>query len=442
MFNKNIELKGGMRIYIILIELLIVLAFFSCSIDGIEGHLESSNADVSSDAFVDSEISSSVTVESTDSSHDPFHSSVSLESVESSEWYESSESEIEFSAELSSEVSGTQSNSSSDREHSSFEEESSSSVIVSLTSSDGVESSSSSVAKPRFKNIGYLTTWADFDGMTAQTDFSMFTHVNIAFANPNMDGVFSTGLSKNSMLTMVEKAHTAQCKVLLSIGGAAVDLATWVHRLSNENRTSTVASLISFVHEHDLDGVDVDLEGDLVTSEWYNPFVAELSMALLDDELLTAAVGTYNANSITDTTVGLFDFINAMTYDARGPWRPNEPGQHSTYEFALSDIAYWKERGLDKSKIVLGVPFYGWNFDKEGVPEMAYKDIVTTYPGAESKDAIGQLYYNGQSTIEAKTLLALKEAGGIMNWDMSLDIEYRDTRSLLRTIVHTIEEFE
>ncbi|MGL1888897.1 MAG: glycosyl hydrolase family 18 protein [Reichenbachiella sp.] len=430
-----------MRIFTILIEVFLVLTLFSCSIDGIKGQLMSSSADESSDAFVDSEISSSASVESTDSSFEPFHSSVSKESVESSELYESSDAKVDLSSELSSESSDTQTYSSSNLHQSSFEEESSSSLSNTPSSDDGVFSSFS-VSKPRFKNIGYLTTWADFDGMSAQTDFSLFTHVNIAFANPSMDGIFTTDVSKNSILTMVEKAHAAQCKVLISIGGAAVELSTWLHRLSNENRASTVSSLVSFVREHNLDGVDVDLEGDLVTSEWYNPFVTALSAALLDDELLTAAVGTYNANSITDATVRLFDFINAMTYDARGPWRPNEPGQHSTYEFALSDIAYWKGRGLEQSKIVLGVPFYGWNFDKAGVPEMAYKDIVTTYPGAEEKDAIGQLYYNGQPTIEAKTLLALQEAGGIMNWDMSLDIEYSDSRSLLRTIVNTIEDFK
>jgi chitinase len=51
-----------------------------------------------------------------------------------------------------------------------------------------------------------------------------------------------------------------------------------------------VADVVALVDRHDLDGVDVDIEGEAITED-YGPFVLALRDAI-GDRLLTAAVAT------------------------------------------------------------------------------------------------------------------------------------------------------
>jgi hypothetical protein len=74
---------------------------------------------------------------------------------------------------------------------------------------------------------------------------------------------------------------------------------------------------------------------------------------------------------------------------------------------------------------------------------MSYKDIVAKFPGSDQKDEIapdggGNIYYNGLPTMKRKTALALKNAGGIMIWQLLGDAQ--GDKSLLRVIEATIKE--
>jgi GH18 family chitinase len=124
-----------------------------------------------------------------------------------------------------------------------------------------------------------------------------------------------------------------------------------------------------------------------------------------------------------------------MAYDAVGHWNPNKPGQHSSMAFAKENVEYWLKRGLPKSKVVLGVPFYGYGFGeafKKG--DFPYSRIVAEYPGAEYVDQIGNtIWYNGIPTIKAKAKYVKDEGlGGVMIW--SLDSDAQSEKSLLSAI--------
>jgi len=59
---------------------------------------------------------------------------------------------------------------------------------------------------------------------------------------------------------------------------------------------------------------------------------------------------------------------------------------------------------------------------------MSYKDIITNFAGADQQDQVipdsgGVIHYNGLPTIRNKTMLALKNAGGIMIWQLLHDAE-------------------
>jgi GH18 family chitinase len=173
--------------------------------------------------------------------------------------------------------------------------------------------------------------------------------------------------------------------------------------------------------------------------------VEELAKALhTRNKLITAAIAVYYKDQFTDHTLAQYDFVNVMSYDRTGPWRPEKPGPHSLYSHAKEDLNYFgKERNIPAEKMTLGVPFYGYGYGPELTSKaisMSYKQIVATYPGAEQEDewkmADGKiLYYNGIPTIKQKTILAKEKASGIMIWQIRGDAE--GSKSLLKAIHKT-----
>jgi hypothetical protein len=68
------------------------------------------------------------------------------------------------------------------------------------------------------KVVGYMPSYANFDGVTANTDFSNFTHVIVCFAYPNAAGAMQIDLNASQINTLVNKAHASGAEVFISIG--------------------------------------------------------------------------------------------------------------------------------------------------------------------------------------------------------------------------------
>jgi chitinase len=237
-------------------------------------------------------------------------------------------------------------------------------------------------------------------------------------------------------------AHATNINVLISIGGGSPP-AWFARLLSPPLRDHFTGQLVSFVQQHQLDGIDVDLEGALIDSN-YETFVTGLAKQLKPaHKLLTAAVATWTSGRITDAALRQFDFINVMSYDKTGPWTPDRPGPHASYQMAVDDLQHWtKTRNLPARKIVLGIPFYGYRFGKAGIRSMSYNEILASFPQAAQQDSVltadsARIFYNGANTIQAKTRLA-QQAGGIMIWQLLQDAE--GDASLLKVVRETMME--
>lgn len=291
----------------------------------------------------------------------------------------------------------------------------------------------------QFRVVGYVPlgrTTPDF----SKVDFKRITHLNIAFVNPDSVGnlVIPAGFD-----ALVKLAHKHKVKVLPSIGGGSFN--PYYSRLLNDtNRKAFTGKLLQLVMKHNLDGLDVDIENDNIDSN-YRHLINELAAQLKPkNKLLTSALATWNGNLIPDDALQKFDFINVMSYDQTGPWRPDKPGPHSTYEKAEEDLDYWANtRGVPKEKLSLGVPFYGYCFGTKYGESMSYRDIVANFPGSDQKDELapeggGNIYYNGLPTMRRKTALAINNAGGIMIWQLLGDTQ--DEKSLLRAIDVVIKQ--
>jgi chitinase len=280
------------------------------------------------------------------------------------------------------------------------------------------------VAAASFRVVGYLREYNVVDGRAIKFDFSKITHLNIAFLNPDAAGNFAT---LSGLKELVTAAHAKNVKVLASIGGGLAPAYYTTLIADNGSRAKLVSSIAALTDQYNLDGIDVDLEGSFVDAN-YETFVMALKAILQPKgKLLTTAIATVYATQYTNKALAQFDFINIMSYDKTGPWKPEKPGQHSPYSMAVNDLDYWGgTRGIAKEKLSLGLPFYGYGFGS-GVPEdMSFSDIIRQYPGAADKDEVtvtagGTMYYNGVPTIKSKTTLALQKAGGIMIWQLLQD---------------------
>ena len=295
-----------------------------------------------------------------------------------------------------------------------------------------------------FKIIGYYPIDQAMKADTSEVPFNRLTHIMLAFVNPDSLGNLNQDFS--ALTSFINAAHARNVKVLYSIGGGSYQ--GQYHQLLKEGkRQELIKNLVLKVTQHNADGIDVDLEEGYAFGANLDPnygiFIKELAKALkAKNKLCTAALPSSPGNVVTQDVLTQFDFINIMSYDHTGPWSPDRAENHASYSDAMDDLKYYLNTlKVPKDKLVLGVPFYGHGFgpglSDPVIPWMTYKEIVSTYAGAEWVDHWHLpngyiMYYNGIHTIKNKTKLAMKEAAGIMIWELTYDEPGR--KSLLNAI--------
>jgi GH18 family chitinase len=290
-----------------------------------------------------------------------------------------------------------------------------------------------------FKVVGYLSGWG-FDGIN-RLEIERLTHLNLAFANPDKDGnlIFDGGFE---VTPVIQKAHDAGLKVFISLaGGGKPDTIIWKNLLLPENRVRFIEKILAYVEANNLDGVDVDIEGNLLpyVGVNYNPFVVALRSALHSKgKAITAALGaTHLHKNVLQEALQAYDFINVMVYDKTGIWRPEDIGPHSPWPYAEEAIRYWTvDLKIPAKRITLGVPFYGFDFTPPA-RYIDYQEIIKSDVALAYRDSVDMKYYNGIPIIVRKTELAKNSLGGVMIWEISSDTISH--LSLLRAIDQTVK---
>jgi chitinase len=266
---------------------------------------------------------------------------------------------------------------------------------------------------------GSLATW------TTRIDFSRVSYVNLCFAE--VDAAGKASYPDTSLDTFVTAAHAAGVKVCMAIGGATVIDTGGVYAtvLQDGARDSFVNELGQYASDHQLDCIDVDLEGNGV-NQYYEAFVTSLATKLhAQNRQMTSAVSSWFGDKITDGAIQAFDFINVMAYDLHNPGGSTQPLQSSSIEEATQEVEYWVKRGLAKDKAVFGVPFYGYRWNGVGKSEaLTYTEILALSATATTQDELdlagSTIFLNSRATITAKAVLA-KTYGGIMIWELGQD---------------------
>jgi chitinase len=266
-----------------------------------------------------------------------------------------------------------------------------------------------------FKSVGYMPSWS---GNVDTIQYSKLTHINYAFVMPGADGTLPEVGNPPKLRSLVGLGHANRVKVLISIGGwnNGDDSAFESMAANPAARATFIANTIDLIDRYNLDGADIDWEypNAGTSADRFTALMKDLSAALHGQgKLLTAAVvsGGATALGVQPAVFGYVDFLNIMLYDGGSP--------HATYDWTIDNVNEWKARGLPADKAVLGVPFYSrpayYSYAQLVAmdPANAYRDC-TTVNGA-------QACYNGRPTIQRKTQWALANAGGMMNWELSLD---------------------
>ncbi len=291
--------------------------------------------------------------------------------------------------------------------------------------------------------VGYLPAYRF--SASSQIEYCRLTHLNLAFANPDSAG----NLVMPDISSVISDALNDNPDIIICISLAGAGLTPdqtkdWSNLIDiPSHRPAFISKIVDYVLLNNLDGVDVDLEWEHVTSG-YSGFVTELASALDDhNKIITAAFPNQTLfSSVSGNALNAFDFINIMSYDATGPWRPSSPGQHSSYSYSVNGINFWKNTvGIPGNKLTLGVPFYGYDFvSSTTVNAVTYASLVAMNVDYADLDNVGTAYYNGRPTIEAKVILANEEVGGIMIWELGQDSF--DEYSLLKSLHHKYTSLE
>jgi chitinase len=274
--------------------------------------------------------------------------------------------------------------------------------------------------------VGYLP---DYDGSYATfastLNFKQMTHLMLAFGLPpactgpctaQSDMTFALNQTDADIATLVNAAHGAGLKVMLSIGGGDTQSDALIEQFYNAGlSTQLVASLDSYLAAHNLDGADVDIEDPANMGANYESFVNALIAKLHPEgKFVTAPVAEWlqTQGVMSNATLHSFDFVSVMVY--------------SNLSDCQAALAYFSSLGEPGSQMTIGVPFFGQSSD--GSQTATYAQILAAYPNAWQSDEVSggsldggvALDYVGQSTMAQETLLG-KQYGGIMIWELSQD---------------------
>jgi len=287
--------------------------------------------------------------------------------------------------------------------------------------------------------IGYLPA-NEFDAQSDNIRWEYLTHVNISFAHVKADGTLNTNEVLSSRLSEIRaKAHEHGVQVLISINkNSSGEFRTAIS--SETTRNALAQNIVAFTKANQLDGFDIDYEDyDNWNAVSLVAFAKALHEAKEENMLMTCAVICWQR--YTSEWQQYFDYINIMSYDRVMGGNNTTPGQHATYESFVSDLNHWATtEQAPRSKIVGGLPFYGYSWDsevgKDNVGAVRFQGVIahfTTkgYTAEEIADAdqISKTYYNGRPTIRKKCQYVMNRGfGGVMIWQLFQDAKQEDLK--------------
>jgi chitinase len=337
--------------------------------------------------------------------------------------------------------------------------------------------------------IGYYADWTARRYPLAGIPASKLTHVNYAFGEigPDHRLTFNRAAALETVYAgdcaepgcahglfdqiTVVKQKAPHLKFLLSVGGWTDSGPFYAMAASATTRRSFAESCAEFLRTYpQFDGIDVDWEHPVIggvergqprDAENYVRLLAALREAIGPDRLLTVAVSASPRGIAPLDYAGMvqwLDWVSVMAYDfhsgnaRRAGYNaalynnadPRDP-RLNTHDASRALLA----KGVPRSKLVVGVPFFGkgWTGVESPDPWSAatatgeaggYRTIVERYLGApgyvrywDDVAKVPRLYnaerkhwisYDDPESMRLKgEYIAAQQLGGAMFWELSHD---------------------
>ena len=310
------------------------------------------------------------------------------------------------------------------------------------------------------KVVGYYPSWVQKDFTVNDIDLETFTHIIHAFAWPNKDGTLST-YSEMIDPSINTTIHEKGRKILIAIGGWGNSDEFSPILSDSLKRITFISNIISFLETNQYDGVDIDWEFPSSESDRKNLsiFINDLRSAMDDTGkyyLLSMAIssGSWSGQWFEyDELSKYLDWFGVMTYDYHGSWT-NHAGHNSPMYSPNncsdgsinSSLEYLiKERNIPPSKIILGIPFYGKEFNASGVYKIQagnvadlrfnsipiqnlewthYWDNYSKVPYLINNNSTKIITYDDSLSVHIKTQESMKQnLSGIMVWAIGYDVK-------------------
>jgi GH18 family chitinase len=362
-------------------------------------------------------------------------------------------------------------------------------------------------AQPCRTVIGYYPNWQWYDRAKLVDPFSLkyqdYTIINYAFFKPEVSGLITATdawADENLLLgqinwsttpptyypntSLIDRAHSAGVKVLVSIGGWTLSANFPAIAASPARRALFASECNRLVDSFKFDGIDLDWEypgyapngGTPADKANFTLLVKQIRDSLDVMEirlgkqlLLSSCFGASPANAANiewSAVIPLLDHINLMTYDYFGSWdclaNHNSPlyapmQGDSTFNLDSTYIMITTRYQVPPHKVNVGVAFYGRSqmngtvlhaatnctantqifSDDDGTP-LYYNVMNNIYLFNDNWDSTAQVPYlfGKQATAAAGTFVSYdnpasialkaqyvvdKKAGGVIIWEITGD---------------------
>ncbi|HAR20181.1 MAG TPA: hypothetical protein DCR46_05925 [Cytophagales bacterium] len=320
-----------------------------------------------------------------------------------------------------------------------------------------VLSSIISFAQPsKGRVMGYLDAGRNDASTVLNTmDWNTLTDLIYGFVQPDANGNLSDPYGLLS--SAVSKAKAKGVHVHISSGGGAFGTGVFQTISSNASlRSNFATNVANYLSVNKLDGFDLDWEFPsgytsqhvLLLQELRAKFDAKEQVDGKHYELAIAVggqtpnqgivQGAYHTDYISSNAFQYIDVLNLMTYD-----NFNAFPEHSTITMAQKVVEAYAAMGCPKSKMSLGVPFYGWTADRwafKTYAELAATDLNNAYNKSQVTVGGATYYHNGKNYLEPKIDYIMQQGGvGVFSWCLNFD--RFDDFSLMKLMTNYIKKY-
>lgn len=311
-------------------------------------------------------------------------------------------------------------------------------------------------------SVGYWADWTSDDLPPESIPWSKYDVMNYAFAIPNSDSTITID-SASLLKRMVTAAHSAGTKLVLSVGGAGQSSGFVESTATASARSTFITNLQAIITKYNVDGFDFDWEypNDLISSRRrrsssgqdtinFQTFLQAARAGLPSGTILSAAVpqslwqnAAGNAVRSVARAASALDYIFIMSYDTWGSSStpgPNSPlanlcgNSTQPIASAAGGVKAWTSAGMPRSKIVLGLPMYGYinTSSKKTLiqkrREAAYKKRATaSVTSSDGTTGSGQINFDSlvsQGALNYSGGIYVAGSGWTKYWDRCSDTPY------------------